>query len=53
MIINLTDEDLKSVKGIIYMITNKCDGKTYIGKTKHSFSGRYTKYRLIIINFVK
>ena len=31
----------KNIYGVIYKITNKIDGKVYIGQTKHSFDERY------------
>ena len=40
-VVEATLEDLKSKKGIIYKITNKINGKSYIGQTIHSFYQRY------------
>jgi len=42
MIKNPTKLQLKKLKGIVYLIKNKLDGKCYIGKTKHRFSDRYS-----------
>lgn len=39
---NPTVEQLKTLKGIIYRIKNKKDGKSYIGQTEKSFYGRYS-----------
>lgn len=38
---NPTFDELKTVKGIIYLIKNLKNGKCYIGKTKHRFTDRY------------
>lgn len=42
MIINPSEKDLTKLKGIIYLIRNKVDGKCYVGQTKHSFVERYS-----------
>lgn len=43
MIENPTEEQLKSIKGVIYLITNKLTNQKYIGKTRNSFLKRYGK----------
>ena len=38
---NPTKEQLNKLKGIIYAIVNKVNGKVYIGQTTRSFYNRY------------
>ncbi|MEK6878220.1 MAG: hypothetical protein AABY22_01355 [Nanoarchaeota archaeon] len=43
MIENPTEEQLKTIWGIIYLITNTINGKNYVGKTYRTFAKRYPK----------
>lgn len=43
MIENPTDEQLRKLKGIIYLITNKINGKQYVGKAEQKFINRYSR----------
>lgn len=43
MIKNPTKEQLKTLKMIIYLFTNKVNGKQYVGQTGSSFKSRYGK----------
>lgn len=42
MIENPTQSELRTLKNIIYLITNKINNKNYVGKTRRRFSDRYT-----------
>jgi group I intron endonuclease len=42
MIENPTEKQLRTLKGIVYIITNQINGKVYIGKTIHRFVDRYS-----------
>lgn len=42
MIENPTLKQLKTIKGIVYIIKNRLNDMSYIGKTKHRFSDRYS-----------
>lgn len=40
---NPTFQELKTMKGIVYLIRNLKNNKCYVGKTKHRFTDRYNR----------
>lgn len=45
MIENPTEEQLRTLKGVVYLIKNKVNGKCYVGETLRRFVDRYNSCR--------